>query len=352
MSTIKKLEFYRRNFARSSWRTTSVTKLQKRIARRINLQKEKRRLTYPSINSILATTNYNSTMHRLSRSKHFSLVKMTLRDHGPSLNRKLRPRTITRPVPLEKLYPRANGENTGIAFTSISVTPQQFVDWKPIQKVDAEIQWPIDFTPIFAISMRNERMKGFRGRMGKWSDLLYHWPATDGRRIEMSVAHARNIITPHARLNRGQLGCFHSHVRLWKFIIQQNLSSAFICEDDADINYNQKTADDIKDVADDLKITSREWDILYLGHNITNRSANEKNKISRRLSVPQKCAGLFAYIITKRGCEILLEKASPYDVAVDLYVADMINSGRLKALAACPSLCYVVPVASDTEGIK
>jgi hypothetical protein len=262
-----------------------------------------------------------------------------------------------RQVPSELLYPNTKGFGyigPPAQMEHHSKLPNPFKNWKPVVTAAADIIWPIEFTPLFAISIRPERLADFRNRMGPWASLIHHWPGTDGRRIDRGLAVAKNLVSPNARLNRGQMGCYHSHVRLWKFIVQQNISSAFICEDDADIFYSETIRSQLAVGMQQLQTQLPDWGFVYVGHNTTNRGANEEDRITENISVPKTCAGLFAYVIKKEVCEKLLQYCAPYTNAVDLFVADMINSGRLapfRAYSFRPALCYVVPVRSDTEHI-
>ncbi|TWT86345.1 glycosyltransferase family 25 protein [Neorhodopirellula pilleata] len=63
--------------------------------------------------------------------------------------------------------------------------------------------------------------------------------AVDGR--ELSQAEFENVYCPNLHrprypfeLNRGEVGCFLSHRRLWQRMIDQNLPQALIIEDDVD----------------------------------------------------------------------------------------------------------------------
>jgi hypothetical protein len=264
---------------------------------------------------------------------------------------------VYRSVPTESLHPSTKGFGyvgppAPLDHHSKLVNP--FKNWKPVTNVTSEIVWPMEYTPMFAISIRPERLAAFRQRMGPWAALIHHWAGTDGRRIDKGVALAKGLITPNAKLNRGQLGCYHSHVRLWKFIVQQNIPYAFITEDDADISYSQSVRDQLVRGMQQLQTSLPNWGLVYVGHNVTNRGANEENRITENISVPKLCAGLFSYVIKKEVCERLLQLCAPYYHAVDLFVADMINQGKLepfKAFSFRPALCYVVPVRSDTESI-
>ena len=130
-------------------------------------------------------------------------------------------------------------------------------------------------------------------------------------------------------------GCFASHRKCWKEIIDRNLPCALILEDDV-----RFTADAPLVLSDALAKLPPDFDILYLGCNgecdenlkshvglihsvIGFRDTASKQVDSEFLSVPKAPYSLHAYIISKKGAEILLEKTLPGVCHVDVLVGNI-----------------------------
>lgn len=201
---------------------------------------------------------------------------------------------------------------------------------------------------MYVISIRNTRMREFQTRMGSlWSTECQTWNGTIGKNIDRNLWIWKRKIRQHCRLTLGQLGCYDSHVHVWKHCVQtkQNL---FVVEDDANLTPH---------VLDTLTVfwerfQNREFDFVYIGHN---NHTVPKQYITDFIDdpnvvIPHGCQGLFAYVITPRGAQKLLDKAVPYDQPVDVYVQHRTETDKdFQCYAMYPSPFYVVPCESDTK---
>jgi glycosyl transferase family 25 len=210
------------------------------------------------------------------------------------------------------------------------------------------IQWFPEFNAAFAISIRPLRWNGMQARLSKWAPHVRLWEGTNGEHLNIKHWIKQGKAAYGCRLNRGQLGCYDSHVRVWEYIVKQNLQTTLILEDDANIRYTHATYKSIRDGLDEAKQLNIQWDLFYLGRS----RLDIHTKYSSKLVKPKGCCGLFAYVLTLKGAKLLLEHSKPYRIPVDVLVANLHDSNRLNAVGLEPRLCYVVPVRSDTRGIK
>src|SRR5262245_54110856 len=65
-----------------------------------------------------------------------------------------------------------------------------------------------------------------------------------------------NIVSP---LTPGEIGCYASHLALWRRIVHENLPAALICEDDAIVPGDIKAI-----VAEILSVLPHDWDMAFL----------------------------------------------------------------------------------------
>lgn len=206
---------------------------------------------------------------------------------------------------------------------------------------------PIPEFDTYVINLRraSSRLRLFRKR---WAacDLadtnLIRYPAVDGKRINvaehLSIRALEEILasermgyrTKHYQLTRGAIGCYLSHISLWKHILKTDKDAAFVFEDDAIMVKN------IGSVLSSLKIPSN-TDIFLMGY-ICNDCTNNPCGIIR----VKKFYGLHGYIITRRGIHKILSRheTSPITKQIDSWLSDLAREGYLNIYA--PPYQYVV----------
>lgn len=120
--------------------------------------------------------------------------------------------------------------------------------------------------------------------------------------------------------SKGAIGCYLSHVTLWKMLLESNDEMFLIFEDDVDINENINNFTEEINKSINL-INLNDWDIIYLGYhhfdNILYDVNKEYNKITNLIY------GLHAYIINKKGAIKLLKNVFPIVDQLDSYMAYM-----------------------------
>jgi len=210
---------------------------------------------------------------------------------------------------------------------------------------DRMVDLPGLLTPIFAISIRPLRFDNLCKRLGPWKTHVQHWPGTNGELLDKNKMVWDGTVVP--RLRRGEIGCYDSHYRLWRHIVDNNIRSALILEDDADITYGKDVVDRIKQMFLELETNKVEWDLIYLGHNTANPP---RQKIGSCLGTPACLQGLFMYLITREGAMKLVDRAMPMMRAVDEYVFRL--SGYVRQFTLEPRLGWVVTETSDTSLIQ
>lgn len=143
----------------------------------------------------------------------------------------------------------------------------------------------------------------------------------------------------HSR-KRGALGCWDSHKRLLKKIIDLNLDYCLILEDD--VVFCEDFEKKFNKVLSELPT---DWDMLYLG----GWNQNPPIKFSENLNLAEKVYTTHSYMITKKFVPKILHElennTSTFKVDV-LY--GQIQQGN-KCFITNPILCWQRPGFSDIE---
>jgi len=138
-------------------------------------------------------------------------------------------------------------------------------------------------------------------------------------------------------------------MRIWKHIVDNHIPLTLILEDDANLRYDKHCETQMALALDEAKQIEG-WDILYIGHN--GHDLDKNQPVTKYLVRPFGCKGLFGYLLTENGAKICLKHALPFQIPVDVFVSNLHDNRTLNAIALKTRLFYVVPVVSDTVGIR
>jgi glycosyl transferase family 25 len=155
-----------------------------------------------------------------------------------------------------------------------------------------------------------------------------------------------SITTPHVQhtLNtgrsqdndistKGMIGCYLSHTKIWKKVVDENIDYCFIFEDDAiPIASSSKIQKFLLEIPKD-------WDFVFLGFTIPGFYENNDVLVGNDiLKVNSILFGAHAYIISNSGAKKLLSKAFPISDQVDNYFSYMFMYNNVNAYRPTRSL--------------
>lgn len=167
-------------------------------------------------------------------------------------------------------------------------------------------------------------------------------PAVDGRLLN-SLDLARVLDDPdvvdrpleqYLQPTRPAVGCFLSHLAIWKRFLQSGASHVLIAEDDA----IPTSAAVSRDAADLITRLPANADMLLLGYTIMDGLA-ERTTDPRLLRI-YYYNGTFAYLLTRRGCLALLPRLLPIKTHIDNHISlELVaERGQLAGYGAEPRL--------------
>jgi GR25 family glycosyltransferase involved in LPS biosynthesis len=129
-------------------------------------------------------------------------------------------------------------------------------------------------------------------------------------------------------------------------MVQENLPMMFILEDDLDLRYSVLHEQRLRKALTELKESGVDWDLLYVGSR-----GWKKNNVSPSIAVSRGCNGLYGYLLTQKCAKLLLARARPISLPIDVFAEKLADVGYIKAFIIDPALCYVTDVVSDTAKI-
>jgi glycosyl transferase family 25 len=113
----------------------------------------------------------------------------------------------------------------------------------------------------------------------------------------------------HGNLTPGEVGCYASHLQIWRSVVARNLASALVLEDDALLPPSFRTK-----VDELLRAAPPGWDFIHLSGDSKRAvkhiaSAGEAGSLVKYSRIP---AGTVAYLISRQGAQKLSAARARY----------------------------------------
>ena len=144
----------------------------------------------------------------------------------------------------------------------------------------------------------------------------------DGQTLDLDMMRSQGILRWDEHNQRdmtsGEVGCYLSHVNVWKTLSERGLRTALICEDDLvwRLDANEIIDAFMAEVPDD-------WDILHFHSSFPigsgRRSDAGRKQISNHVwqGYDESCGSGVCYALTARGARFLLDIAFPIRSTAD-----------------------------------
>jgi GR25 family glycosyltransferase involved in LPS biosynthesis len=145
----------------------------------------------------------------------------------------------------------------------------------------------------------------------------------------------------HAGLtNLNSIGCYLSHVALWKKLVESNNDGMLIFESDASC-FRDTDFDAL------IKTFKKEHNghILFFG-TVMSETLVSSYRIQK---ITNKFYGLHAYYITKEGAKLFLKYAFPIEQQVDSYMSDVMILSHIQNSIIEPINVYVINLCNQNN---
>jgi GR25 family glycosyltransferase involved in LPS biosynthesis len=144
-------------------------------------------------------------------------------------------------------------------------------------------------------------------------------------------------------MSAGERGCAMSHLYLWKQMVEYNIETAIILEDDITFSMNNIG----ETIIEYLNIIPEDWDILYLDYHIE-RQPKKVFGVSKKLYRGFYTWNTGAYVINLQGVKKIL-KYLPIDRPIDNFLAMLALIGAINAYLVSPIIAVQDKSDSDIK---
>ncbi|MAD90205.1 MAG: glycosyl transferase family 25 [Pseudoalteromonas sp.] len=209
--------------------------------------------------------------------------------------------------------------------------------------------------PIFIINMASsiERWHTTSSRLQAIGLEGTRFEATVGKALsEQEVASwysaELNLKRHHRNMTPGEIGCYISHMRIWRKMRDENIPFCIVLEDDIKIEPH------LVDVIEQIDKLSK-WDLVKLSDNCANSFIDEvklsdKYILGNYLKVPNCCNG---YALSLDGAKKLLNRKPffrPVDVDIQFHSEVSLNITGIKPYPIDEDLSFISDIASVNNG--
>jgi GR25 family glycosyltransferase involved in LPS biosynthesis len=198
------------------------------------------------------------------------------------------------------------------------------------------MSWSFDNIPKYVINLdrRTDRWKSFQEVSGfKELNNLRRWSGTDGKNLNIDTDNRISLYTKfnllrsarrsHMELETaGGVGCYISHVEVWKHFLEKEKSEVgMIMEDDSIMD--KKTISGIKTFIQKSKVMNNTelWDFSILAPHTKNINHGPMYHYDTTCIRLIEFTGLTAYLFTKKGISKILPYVYPIQMHIDWFLS-------------------------------
>lgn len=147
-------------------------------------------------------------------------------------------------------------------------------------------------------------------------------PAVYGK--ELSQEYRDSVTNPtkykllmHNEIGAGTIGCYLSHINIWKKFLQSKHSYALIFEDDVEFEPNK-----LRKLIDLLMLQSQEWDLVNIDVNRHGfaKPVMQLSGLFRLVKFRVRVGNTSCYLINRKAAIELVKRALPISMPVDHYM--------------------------------
>lgn len=209
---------------------------------------------------------------------------------------------------------------------------------------------------VINLKRRPDRLEKFFTRCPYPKDSIEVIQAFDGKSINDETKKERKLVHKFkAGLPMGAVGCFISHLRIWKKMVNDNIPVAMIFEDDAQFNEN------FYDFMESMEIPEK-VNLLYFGGRFSKNVTipdyameSINNKVYRHITEPWDMRlherTTHGYILTSKLAKFLINAFDIYDEnvqAVDYFMVHTLKNLNIAYHSTYPLVCWS-PMVGDSD---
>ena len=122
----------------------------------------------------------------------------------------------------------------------------------------------------------------------------------------------------HHELSKGAVGCYLSHLEIYKMLRDSSDDYYCIFEDDV------KTSMDVSELTDKIKGVPDDWDIILI-----HSYYNDREPINDEIAKTKTFVLFHSYIIRRKNINTIIDTALPMDKQLDWYISSLAQQNKI-----------------------
>jgi glycosyl transferase family 25 len=192
------------------------------------------------------------------------------------------------------------------------------------------------FDKIFVINLkRNPDRKEFMSQLMAKHNLSFEFiEAIDGAEMFSTEDKRLKFVENNFldcngwKPSRGQLGCWLSHIKIWKKIVAEDINSCLIIEDDVDFRSPNENKSFVENFDDYYNSLPSDWNIFMMGY-----MGSSIKTINEKITQLHHPSGTHGYALKNEAAKILLKHYWPMRGALDSFTGHIFFAGNSTAEA-------------------
>jgi GR25 family glycosyltransferase involved in LPS biosynthesis len=211
-------------------------------------------------------------------------------------------------------------------------------------KLTVELFNNTDTLDLYVITLgKEERITNIEKQQRKINNKIKIFNAVNGKKLDYNKLIASNIISDDKKLSKkydqkmGQIGCYLSHLNIYKKIKNDNKSGfTVIFEDDFLIN-TPDLKNEIKKSINTLKNKNIDFDFIFLGNLRNNHGKNIKDNLYY-LDKNTNLYGTHGYLINNNKIDKIINNLSRIYTTIDDSIQDLSYEDIFNTIVVYPNL--------------
>lgn len=190
---------------------------------------------------------------------------------------------------------------------------------------------------LYVITLGNkERLENIELQQKKINNKIDIFPAVNGKKSDINELKKKYNIK-NDKLRLAEIGCYLSHLNIYKKIKQDNKKGyTIIFEDDFLVN-SDNLLYEVKKIITILNKKNIDFDIIFLGNFRNNHGKNIQDNIYN-IDYGNSLSGTYGYVVNNKNINKIINKTNQIDRPIDTKIQDLSYKKIFKSILIHPYL--------------
>jgi GR25 family glycosyltransferase involved in LPS biosynthesis len=210
-----------------------------------------------------------------------------------------------------------------------------FTFFKPKSNIELfDISYILD---LYVITLGNkERLENIEQQQEKINNKIDIFPAVNGKKSDINELKKKYNIR-NQKLKMSEIGCYLSHLNIYKKIKQDNKKGYTIIFEDDFLVKSDNLLDEVRKIITILNNKNIDFDFIFLGNLRNNYGKNIQDNIYN-IDNGNNLFGTHGYVVNNKNIHKIIDKTNKIDKPIDIKIQDLSYKKILTTIVISPNL--------------